>query len=222
MIPRTLLALALLLPASSLLAEEAPAEAKPPVEALDIAFDLDFEGGRLDSLLAAMERAIGARPNVIIDNKSRSATVPEFRLRDVDTVAVLKALEPFLHPQGVDVDIERQGTDIVVISQRPRRSMTGMVIERVVRPFDLSTYLGHYSIDDIVTTIETSWELQGEKDKATLRYHEETRILLAAGSHDQLAAVAEILKVLDHQIQVQNQPTAPTVTEPKPHLPEDK
>lgn len=67
---------------------------------------------------------------------------------------------------------------------------------RQVMFFQLAPYLTHFSLDDITTAIKTGEELAGFKTTPTMKYHEETKLLVVAGEENQLALVERVLRSL--------------------------
>jgi hypothetical protein len=56
--------------------------------------------------------------------------------------------------------------------------------------------LTKFKIDDITTALQTTWQLGGRESKAELKYHQDTQLLIALGSPEQLNTAAEVLAQL--------------------------
>lgn len=64
----------------------------------------------------------------------------------------------------------------------------------------LTLYLGGLlstmDFDDILTSIETAWDLNPARSEPTLRFHEDTELLIAAGEKKQLQMIVEVIDQL--------------------------
>ena len=70
---------------------------------------------------------------------------------------------------------------------------------KATRVFPLGNYLENYRIEDITTAIQTAWEMMPEKTAGELKFHKDTRLLIAVGSPEQLNLIQEILGSLQGQ-----------------------
>ena len=61
-------------------------------------------------------------------------------------------------------------------------------------------YVGHllkkFKIDDITTAVQTTWQLGGKDARTELKYHQDTQLLIALGSPEQLGTAADVLAQL--------------------------
>jgi hypothetical protein len=65
------------------------------------------------------------------------------------------------------------------------------------RFWQLEPYLDRFTIDDITTAIETGWDmLTFRSDGRNLRFHKETKLLIAVGNKDELLVVDDALRQL--------------------------
>ncbi len=69
---------------------------------------------------------------------------------------------------------------------------------RVVQYYPVAEYLSHFSVEDITAAIESGWALQGgpANPPATIRFHEETKLLICAGTAAQIELIPQVLKGL--------------------------
>lgn len=79
------------------------------------------------------------------------------------------------------------------------------VSARVVQYYPVAAYLTHFSVEDITTAIEAGWNLQRETEpnKAappTIKFHEETKLLICAGSNRQIDVIPQVLKGLSEML----------------------
>jgi hypothetical protein len=73
---------------------------------------------------------------------------------------------------------------------------------RVVHFFNLSPYLeSGFRVEDSTTAVETAWQLLGTDDVlADLRYHEDTKLLITAGTQEQREIVEQVLSELSQEL----------------------
>ena len=62
--------------------------------------------------------------------------------------------------------------------------------------YPVGTHLEDYKIEDITTAIQTAWEMMSGGTPADLKYHQDTRLLIAVGTAEQLNLIKEILESL--------------------------
>ena len=87
-------------------------------------------------------------------------------------------------------------------------------------------YVGHllkkFKVDDITTAIRSTWELGGREAKAELKYHQDTQLLLAFGTSDQLNSMGEVLAQLRLALTPEGGDIKPAQTESKPAAVKEK
>ena len=77
------------------------------------------------------------------------------------------------------------------------------------RFYSLAPYLrADITVDDITTAIRTGWELRGVKAPPTLKFHQETQLLIAVGQPEELATIVDVLDVLTKTIAVRENAAA--------------
>src|SRR5262249_17751536 len=65
------------------------------------------------------------------------------------------------------------------------------------RFYSLAPYLGGgFNVDDITTAIESGWQLMGDKSPATIRFHKDTKLLIAVGEPSKLETIDAVLRAL--------------------------
>ena len=67
---------------------------------------------------------------------------------------------------------------------------------KYVSYFSLEPYLDHFKIEDITTAMKLGWELSGAKELPTMKFHEETKLLVVSGTQEQLTVVTQVLQNL--------------------------
>jgi hypothetical protein len=69
---------------------------------------------------------------------------------------------------------------------------------KVCRFYSLAPYLErHLTVDDITTAIETGWKMLGEPAPAAIKFHKDTRLLIAVGEPSALETIDAVLKALE-------------------------
>jgi hypothetical protein len=66
------------------------------------------------------------------------------------------------------------------------------------RFYQLGPYLdqGQYKVEDITTALDTAWKMLGEGNLPQLKFHKETRLLIAVGQMDRLTLIDQLLSQL--------------------------
>ena len=157
-------------------------------------FDISFKGGTLKELLEQIEKNTGRKLNVLCSAEALGQKIPELNMVKTDISSVLEALgkvEPLLL-----VEEDSSGNLTTTIRQKD---------EICYRFFKLKKYLEKYTLEDINSLIQASWELKKDEgktaEKPRLRFHEETKILIVAGTKTEIDAVDSLLKELDENSQ---------------------
>lgn len=68
--------------------------------------------------------------------------------------------------------------------------------EKYCRFYQLADYLDNYKIEDITTAIKTGWNLLGVQSPAEMKFHPETKLLIAVGPSDQLEVIENVIRQL--------------------------
>jgi len=192
-------------------------------------FDLNFPGGTVKEFVTALDKALGKPVNVVIPAGSEKTEIPSVVVSRVTVPALLDALShssrhqvavPTPGPTGgvnsyqykeigfVFETRDRDSADPVwafivtnppdVPSERPAAPAP------VVRYFPIAEYLSHFSVEDITAAINSGWNLMGGTDHVpSIRFHEETSLLICAGTKAQLELIPQVLEGLT---QVQDHP----------------
>lgn len=179
-------------------------------------FDLNFPGGKVREFVAAVSKALGKPVNVIIPKEAEATAIPPVDVFGVTVSALFGALGdaskrviPAASKDAANVRGYRE-TGFNFLSQEDRDSpeavWTFHVIsppeppseeQRVVQFYPVAQYLSHFTVEDITTAIESGWKLQGgELAKGAtpiLRFHEETKLLICAGSSQQIEVIPQVL-----------------------------
>jgi hypothetical protein len=219
--------LAVLLATASALADDKPTtnEAKPPPEALT-KFDLDFKGGTPKELIAAVQKATGKPLNALIPDEYASVTIPELKMKNVNTIQLFTALdqasrktEYVKNPDGsystfnTGCGFHNLGGNLTDDSvwyfyvQKPKTPPPS----KICRFYALGPYLDlGITIDDITTAIKTGAKMLGETDEPTMSFHKDTRLLIAVGEPSRLDIIDSALRALQQTAKAPVRQDAPT------------
>jgi hypothetical protein len=177
-----------------------------PAEELPI-FNIDFPGGTPEELVQQLAKASGTRPNVIIPVYVADVQIPKFRLQNVNTFQVFDALNMVADEKGArDVRWITEGggsNRVWTLAKAPgkQRSETCQVAF-------IGYLLDSFQLDDINAAIRTSWEMLGKSSTASLKFHKETKLLIAKGNEEELKLAFEVLKSLQQAAAVKKQADA--------------
>jgi len=180
-------------------------------------FDLDFRGGSPVDLVNAIEKATGKPLNVIIRPEDARENLPPLKMNDVSVLQLFAALEATSRnivtirrtsfpPSYSDWSTgygfktaDNPITDSSIWYFHVERASLPPIIptESVTRFYSLDPYLNRgFTVDDITTAIQTGWKMSGVSPTPQLRYHKETKMLIAFGEPDKLAMIDDVLRTL--------------------------
>lgn len=188
-------------------------------------FNLNFQGGPVEVFVLHLQDALKQVDenffiNIIVPPEFKQTQLPPLKMRDIDIVQLFKALElagqktvtyetgSYMDAAGKRKPIQQNGsirrygfTTVGPITrnsiwhfyaQEPPQTTT----DRIVRYFQLGPYLSQFTMDDIGSAIEAGWKMLGEKEAPNLNFHQDTKLLIAAGPAEQLEMINTMLKEL--------------------------
>ncbi len=62
--------------------------------------------------------------------------------------------------------------------------------------FSLEPLLDRYKVEDITTAMKLGWELGGSKDLPTMKFHEETKLLVVSANEEQMQVINQVIQNL--------------------------
>jgi hypothetical protein len=77
---------------------------------------------------------------------------------------------------------------------------------KYVQFYQLDSYLDRFTVEDITTAIKTGGDLAGYKGAPTMKYHEETKLLVVHGTQPQVGMVQQVLQSLANAKRPTGQP----------------
>jgi hypothetical protein len=173
---------------------------------LDDRFDLHFKGGTINDLLASIEKQIGARPNVIASSDALALRLAPFTLRSVTARELFMALDSQALFSGPNACVLKVQANVSVITlsimslgrsgaKASRRSDPTKVW--VTRVFGISDVLTEKCrVEDVVTALETAMNLDSEETGRTVKYHQDTGLLIIRARMKDMDLVESILSEL--------------------------
>ena len=200
-----------------------PAQPAPP----EIQFDLDFPGGNPKEFVAAIEKAMNKPLNAIIPDDCNDVQIPPLKMSDVTVKELFKALQMaslkyVSFPSGngysrmaTTYGFETQGNgDNTVWYFRAEKPMEPPPIKDICRFYQLEPLLEKNKIEDITTAIQSGWEMLHVTKVPQLKFHPETKLLIAVGSEENLKIIESVLEQLRPR-----QPAMPGI--PRPQVPDN-
>lgn len=176
----------------------------------------EFAGGTVEELCAQLvsmgEASRGM--NIVIDAESGKAIVPKFRVQDASLPQVLDAACTAASSPGNTlhlVEFSGRGSPIYNIIARqagPSTTTSSSVAREATAVHSLGGLLKDgtrsfgFAPETILSAIETA---TGEMPLRALRYHTDSRLLIARGTKENLSVVADVLRELEKDVRRQEQ-----------------
>jgi hypothetical protein len=175
-------------------------------------FDLDFPGGTPKELVAAIQKALGRPLNAIVPDEFADIKLPALKMANVTAYQLFQALEQasrksqtvqggrFTTSYGFRLGSGPSISDDTIWSFHAEKPTIppASPVAKVCRFYSLAPYLDRQlTVDDITTAIETGWKMLGEASPATIKFHKDTKLLIAVGEPGKLEIIDAALKALD-------------------------
>jgi hypothetical protein len=201
-----LLSLAVLTAGSTRAQQAAPTQSAIPQSSPPLTkFDLAFPGGTPGDLVAAIQKAMGRPLNAIIAPEDANRRLPALKMSGVNVEQLFSALTAATlrsvnwHGAYSEMQLgfrsQEQPSDNAVWFFWVRQPPAPPSVSRF---FLLTPYLEQgLTVDDITTAVRTAWKMQGDLNDATISYHKETNLLIAAGSPTSLDVIRLALEALE-------------------------
>jgi hypothetical protein len=160
---------------------------------------VDFPGGSLAELNAAIKSSGSMSFNLVGEKSELAAEVPPFSIRNAAPDAFAMALNQVLTARGLNISAAGNmggpnAVYVVTKARAPRPVNEPVVFES----FQLEGNLEKASIDDIVAAIRTAWELNPENkpDALKMKFHPATKLLLVSGTPSALTVARQVVSTL--------------------------
>ncbi len=216
-----LLALGVL--ASPMLAQDAPATSAATrprggsAQSEEKKFSLDFPGGTAKDLIAAIQESSGEPVNVIISSENKDVRIAPIKVKGVTVRELLSAVTMAgSRNQTVDANGHAVQTSYAFL-QESRDGIWVFSSNRApekpnyCRFYQLAELLGeNYKVEDITTAIQTGWKLLKVATPPELKFHAETKLLIAVGHQEDLVLIDSVLTELHKAVSksAKSQPAA--------------
>jgi hypothetical protein len=179
-------------------------------------FDLNFPGGTPKELVEAIEKASGKPLNAIIPDELAKMRLPALKMNAVTVQQLFSTLveasrktmwynsytgkQPSLTQVTTSYGFRTyaQSTDDSIwqfYSEKPNLPQE----PKVCQFFQLAPYLDTYKIEDITTAIETGWKMLGETERPEIKFHKDTKLLIAVGEPSKLVLIDSVLTQLKQE-----------------------
>lgn len=148
-------------------------------------FNIEFVGGTLADLLLQIEKECQIAPNLIYTADASKVVLPSFKLHSVTLKDIVKALAHIDPALKISHDNE-----IITITwyETPQESR--------IEVYLLEQYLKKHKIEELVTAIQTAWEMESTEPAAKLKFHPDTKLLIALGREKELKIIQMVLSQL--------------------------
>lgn len=167
-------------------------------------FNLDFRGGSPRDLVSAIQEATGKPLNALISKEDENVEIPAMKFKSVTVADLFVALTMASRRQeqvgnniqqtSYSFETQGHGDDAIYYFKYYRPVHTSP--QEFCRFYQLGEDLQNYSIEDITTAIKTGWKMLGVKTEPMLKFHRETKLLIAVGPADQLRTIDDALREL--------------------------
>jgi hypothetical protein len=177
-------------------------------------FDLDFPGGTPAELVTAIGKASGKTLNAIIAPEYATRRLPPIKASGITAASLFRTLANVERGPAIVGDgaatWQNRASFITEDGAPDARSIwyfatSGEPPRQPARTnfYSLAPYLRDgVTVDDITTAIRTAWEMRGDSPAPTIKFHQETQILIAVGHPEQLEAIDGVLGALSNTIAV--------------------
>ncbi len=164
--------------------------------------NIDFHGGFLEELLQTIEEQNGLTVNVIASAEARVQEIPSLKLRNVQIGALMMALEnlgEFKVISGIPniytvIPAPKSRRPTPLASQRSTRDRPIVTIHDIGSLIAGENNTLLFSVDDIVTAVNIGWDMMsGGTDAPSLKFHEETKLLIVQGNQDEQHIAEDVL-----------------------------
>lgn len=184
-------------------------------------FDLDFPGGTPRDMVKAIDKATGKTLNAIIPEDCSDVRIPGISVKNVTVQQLFEAITSAskdtrryttssFGPSFGPGRNENWSTMTLTYGFRTdgapnensiwyfyRDKLPDTPSHAVCRFYQLSPYLdAGYKVEDITTAIETAWKMLGIAQGPEMKYHKDTKLLIAVGEADKLQMIDEALSQL--------------------------
>jgi hypothetical protein len=203
-------------------------------------FDLHFKGGKPQKLVDAISQAMGHHINVVIPTNAADVAMPSLEMKNVTvpelfnairgaSVETVKVVTGYYYSSGkpneqwstcntyysFETDRNTSITDDTVWyfhANRPPTSAPLPEPKLVCNFYPLANLLQDYKVEDITTAIRTGCEMLHLEHPFQMKYHPETKLLIAVGNAEDLKIIDDVLKQLESSVEPKANSDSPSAS----------
>jgi predicted nucleic acid-binding Zn-ribbon protein len=172
--------------------------------------DIDFPGGTLGEYIEAIEEACEATINfVVVDDKVLAAPIAKLRLRGITpntALELVRGTKVVIGSREYLVDLDPMGG-----AQGEAATIRVSALDRGNAPRETVSqtmiFAGQPLIDAgldaeyLLAALEIALDLSASGEPAVIRFHEETGLIFANGSNDQISAIHQLMSTLRNSLE---------------------
>lgn len=182
--------------------------------------DVHFRDATVEHALTSIQTALDGRLQFVVESSVRDVRLPDLTVKNAPAIEIIHLMTRVMrglhvripvgadeHPvgdvlselNGDNAILERWGsankTQVVIVEMVSDEEFDGRG-ERMLRIYQTGHILDGYevSIDDLATAIETAWDTVPINHVATLKYHEQTKLLICYGTQRHLSLVNQVIE----------------------------
>jgi hypothetical protein len=178
----------------------------------EVRINLSIDSISIVELPEVLDRALGRQINLIVPPDSSHIMLPPLKLHQVTIPELFEALEIASTPAGTNDPLYTFQATVgnvwvfKTLNPTPQAAASPATVSQV---FPLEPYLNTLTVEDITTAIQTVAELAvGAEGRPNLKYHEETKLLIASGSPSALRPIESVLTALSTSVQSRKEKSA--------------
>jgi hypothetical protein len=177
---------------------------------------LSIDAMPIDELPPILDKALGVPVNLIIPPEASGVILPRLKLHQITVPELFEALQMASSPSGAEplYRFEPASGNIWIFKTTIVPAGPGAQAQTAVQVFALEPYLKNLKVEDVTTAIETAAQTGSSHErKPNLKFHEETKLLIASGSPEQLGVVQSVLTALSSSVQSKQEKETATALE---------
>jgi hypothetical protein len=171
-------------------------------------FDLEFPGGTARELVNAITNATGKPLNAVIpDNDADWKVIPALSVKNVTVTELFGSFTPISkETKTYSGGYQRTSSWGFQTEGVPNENsiwsfysdeFSEVEVPTICRFYQLGPYLeAGYKVEDITTAMETAWKMLGVNPQPDMKYHKDTKLLIAVGEEDKLKMIDDALAQL--------------------------
>ena len=184
-------------------------QATPQPDLLDRRINLSIEAIPVAELPGVLNKALGQQLNLIVPPDASHIILPPLKLHQVTITELFEALQTASSPAGSAEPLytfqATSGNVWIFKLMQPTAPAAGP-IPGTSQVFALEPYLKNLKVEDITTAIQTVAEMApGAEGRPNLKFHEETKLLIASGAPTVLQSIESVLTALATSVQSQKE-----------------